>query len=226
MRSDLLLPLAGSSCRCGSPPGCAPGSAVTFFCVPKRKSPKRRAPCRARSALNGRTTLRSLCHEGRQRTRACGAQTALPDRYAATLMSRRPAGGTEGDPKACSTSRLGAGRPAQTAAALRYIRANGLWRFATSQVKARPLTCRPGRPAPAVLVRSQRNDGTLGERAKAYRGECRAGSQEKQGPNAVQALFFGDFLLGPQKKVTRLPGRDPAGSLKQRQAQQESNQNK
>ena len=26
----------------------------------------------------------------------------------------------------------------------------------------------------------------------------------------VQALFFGDFFLGQQKKVTRLPGRDPA----------------
>jgi len=28
----------------------------------------------------------------------------------------------------------------------------------------------------------------------------------------IEALFFGDFLLGPQKKVTRQPGRDPAGS--------------
>jgi hypothetical protein len=27
---------------------------------------------------------------------------------------------------------------------------------------------------------------------------------------AVQGLFFGDFLLAPQKKVTRPPGRDPA----------------
>src|SRR5688500_8179119 len=26
----------------------------------------------------------------------------------------------------------------------------------------------------------------------------------------IQALFFGDFLLGQQKKVTRPPGRDPA----------------
>ena len=26
------------------------------------------------------------------------------------------------------------------------------------------------------------------------------------GPNAVRALFFGDFLLGQQKKVTRPPG--------------------
>jgi hypothetical protein len=26
-----------------------------------------------------------------------------------------------------------------------------------------------------------------------------------------EALFFGDFLLGQQKKVTRLPGRNPGG---------------
>jgi hypothetical protein len=37
----------------------------------------------------------------------------------------------------------------------------------------------------------------------------RIGSQVAR-PNAVQALFFGDFLLGQQKKVTRPPGRDPA----------------
>jgi hypothetical protein len=30
------------------------------------------------------------------------------------------------------------------------------------------------------------------------------------GQIGVQALFFGDFFLGQQKKVTRLPGRDPA----------------
>jgi hypothetical protein len=38
-----------------------------------------------------------------------------------------------------------------------------------------------------------------------------AGSRSQMArPNAVQALFFGDFLLGQQKKVTRPPGRDPA----------------
>jgi hypothetical protein len=26
----------------------------------------------------------------------------------------------------------------------------------------------------------------------------------------IRAFFFGDFLLGQQKKVTRPPGRDPA----------------
>jgi hypothetical protein len=31
--------------------------------------------------------------------------------------------------------------------------------------------------------------------------------------SGVQALFFGDFLLGQQKKVTRQPGRNPARSL-------------
>ena len=97
--------------RCGLRPwsGVRPDSRVTFFCVPKRKSPKKRAPCRARSALNGPPSLRSWCHEGRQRTRPVGAQTALPDRFAATLMPRRCAGGTEGDPKNGWTSRPRAG---------------------------------------------------------------------------------------------------------------------
>jgi hypothetical protein len=31
-----------------------------------------------------------------------------------------------------------------------------------------------------------------------------------------KALFFGDFLLSQQKKVTRPPGRDPARYPKQR----------
>ncbi|HSV71792.1 MAG TPA: hypothetical protein VLI72_16920 [Methylibium sp.] len=31
-------------------------------------------------------------------------------------------------------------------------------------------------------------------------------------PNAVQALFFGDFLLSQQKKVTRPPGRIPGAA--------------
>jgi hypothetical protein len=30
---------------------------------------------------------------------------------------------------------------------------------------------------------------------------------------AVQGLFFGDFLLAPQKKVTRPPGRIPGTAL-------------
>jgi hypothetical protein len=30
---------------------------------------------------------------------------------------------------------------------------------------------------------------------------------------AVQRLFFGDFLLAPQKKVTRPPGRTPGTTL-------------
>jgi hypothetical protein len=32
-------------------------------------------------------------------------------------------------------------------------------------------------------------------------------------PDRVRALFFGDFLLGQQKKVTRPPGRNPGASL-------------
>src|SRR6185295_480342 len=32
-------------------------------------------------------------------------------------------------------------------------------------------------------------------------------------PNRIEALFFGDFLLGQQKKVTRPPGRTPGKGL-------------
>jgi len=34
-------------------------------------------------------------------------------------------------------------------------------------------------------------------------------------PNRIEALFFGDFLLGQQKKVTRPPGRIPGKGLRQ-----------
>src|SRR6185369_5662868 len=34
-------------------------------------------------------------------------------------------------------------------------------------------------------------------------------------PNRIEALFFGDFLLGQQKKVTRPPGRTPGNGLRQ-----------
>jgi hypothetical protein len=36
---------------------------------------------------------------------------------------------------------------------------------------------------------------------------------------AVQRLFFGDFLLAPQKKVTALPGAHPGMGLASKQQQ-------
>jgi hypothetical protein len=39
---------------------------------------------------------------------------------------------------------------------------------------------------------------------------------------AVQGLFFGDFLLAPQKKVTRPPGRTPGTALGGKQGSQRS----
>ena len=41
----------------GREPGCAPGGAVTFSCLAKRKSPKRRRPCCARPSA----ALRATC---------------------------------------------------------------------------------------------------------------------------------------------------------------------
>ncbi len=41
-------------------------------------------------------------------------------------------------------------------------------------------------------------------------------------PNRVQGLFFGDFLLARQKKVTRPPGRDPASPAGHRVRRSES----
>ncbi|MGM9484966.1 hypothetical protein ACS5PN_27505 [Roseateles sp. NT4] len=44
-------------------------------------------------------------------------------------------------------------------------------------------------------------------------GRFRAPLLATSGSCAVQRLFFGDFLLAPQKKVTRLPGRTPGTLL-------------
>ena len=43
-------------------------------------------------------------------------------------------------------------------------------------------------------------------------GRFRAPLQAASRSCAVQGLFFGDFLLAPQKKVTRLPGRTPGNA--------------
>ena len=80
--------------------------------------------------------------------------------------------------------------------------------------KKRSGTRRPGRPALAVLRRSQRNDGTLGERVKAFKAECWAGSQEKQRAECgSRPSSLVTFFWALQKKVTRLPGRIPGGLL-------------
>jgi hypothetical protein len=59
------------------------------------------------------------------------------------------------------------------------------------------------RPSSTELFEPRGEFVAYGERAFAsvwFDGRC---------PNAVRALFFGDFLLGQQKKVTRTPGRTP-----------------
>ncbi|MDR7273039.1 hypothetical protein J2X20_005724 [Pelomonas saccharophila] len=48
--------------------------------------------------------------------------------------------------------------------------------------------------------------------AGCFRAPLVASSQS----SAVQGLFFGDFLLAPQKKVTRPPGRTPGNAASKR----------
>jgi hypothetical protein len=66
--------------------------------------------------------------------------------------------------------------------------------------------------APAAKLRL--GAGTMGSVVKS--GELFPTSMSGQIEIELKALFFGDFLLGHQKKVTRQPGRNPARYNNQR----------
>jgi hypothetical protein len=74
---------------------------------------------------------------------------------------------------------------------------------ALTGVKVRWMVLVTGTAARAQRVASERNDG----------GRFRAPLMAASCSGAVQRLFFGDFLLAPQKKVTALPGAHPGTAL-------------
>ena len=190
----------------------------SLFLLAQEKEPKEGHPDCARSALNGRTALRRSCDLRASKELALSLRLRSSDSFARPRCARQPSG--RNAPQAAQTgprlrsdgqAGLGAGH---TAAAnpispfgVRY-RSPALDRCGPSipqgersgavcnepRSKAKSLTRRPGRPAPAVNQRSQRNDGTLDENIKAYRSDRRAGSQEKQGSNAFRPFALVTFI--------------------------------
>ena len=94
MPSQMVSFLAACLCR-GRVPGCAPGGAVTFSCVAKRKSPKRRrprCPCPLRCAT-GQPAVRA---SGGVRANSPAAQTARgPDPPEAVLLGTARGDGSQ-----------------------------------------------------------------------------------------------------------------------------------
>jgi hypothetical protein len=78
---------------------------------------------------------------------------------------------------------------------------------ALTSVKRQWMALVTGTAARAQRLASVRKDG----------GRSRAPLMAASGWRAVERLFFGDFLLAPQKKVTRPPGRTPGTVLASKQ---------
>ena len=219
-----------------------PAAQCLSFACPKERHQRKGHPDCARSALNGPTTLRSVRPEGEQRTRpqplASELRQLCSTRYAGNPRAATPRRRHRRGPGLRDDGQAGLGAGHTEAAShrspfgLRY-RSPARDRCGPSipqgerggavrnepRTKARSLTRRPGRPAPAVGQRSQRNDGTLGEKAKAYRNECRAGPQQKQGSNAFRPSSLVTFFWARRRKLPACRGGTRRGLADTRQAQ-------
>jgi hypothetical protein len=93
-------------------------------------------------------------------------------------------------------------RPWTTSTAQSLPAAGGSSRAAGAAAKAKPVAAHPlGSSVGLPMGRTRKSACSRSEQAK-WAG--------------VRALCFGDFHLGQQMKATRQPGRDPAGSLAER----------
>lgn len=97
------------TCRCHwhPRPGCAPGGAVTFFCVAKRKSPKKRPPPLPVSSAYASETCGARARRVLAKL-ACGSNNASPDPPATPLLGASRGGPMDAGSAARSApSRLG-----------------------------------------------------------------------------------------------------------------------
>ncbi|BDT68486.1 hypothetical protein os1_26690 [Comamonadaceae bacterium OS-1] len=171
-------------------PGGAPGGAVTFFCVAKRKSPKKRPPpLPASSAALRKPAVLASDGVWLNSLRSNNASPFPPE--AVLLGASRGGPRGAGSVALCATSRLGR-EPGRAGLGVRS-RVHAVWRRRVAQGWAdqgwRCLSAASlARPRPD---RATQRTGT----------QCRAATSA--------GLFFGDFLLATQKKVTALPGARP-----------------
>ena len=150
--------------------GFRPDRRVTFFCCPRRKSPKKRG--RTPADLIGSLRLHTYLKGSGTRTSA-ELPHRFPHSHSVNSVSIRldPAGHRREDPSGSSRSEN---------------KRTGISEEAEAVVRCR-FSCQSLCSQPSGRSVTPRSAG-------------------------VQALCFGDFHLGPQMKVTRVPGRNPAQS--------------
>jgi len=193
------------ACRgAGSPPG----RAGNFSLSRRRKVTKREALNRTRAPRSEGTAKNSLWQCTQMRTAALPRLTCdesassphLPVRRAAACRAHEnsPIQRRSGD---ATVARHPPGRRPSDAV-FAFADEPGV-QPALSGLKGRCMVLFTGTAARAKRVASSRNeDACFRAPVMAARRSC-----------AVQRLFFGDFLLAPQKKVTRPPGRTPGTAL-------------
>jgi hypothetical protein len=186
-------------------PGCAPGGAVTFFCFAKRKSPKkRRAEIAVPSLLNffgGMCKLASLkqAHTLIRKSLRCSATL-----HGASGIGQPGQGSVR---NRCGDEQiLCAGRSPGV-----FVRERSDALLAVQRRYEEAEQRRAGRI---------RGDACLSE-ASWRRTPARPSSagcpKRSVGTTNPAAFFFGDFLLGKQKKVTALSGARPDQSISTRE---------
>jgi hypothetical protein len=190
---------SGVVCRGGSAPGFRPGGRVTFFWRPRRKSPKKRAfkpsskwsqPCGGACDSRGGGWIgrgASSVDWGPERSLLVVGGRTVSFRPEPVRGPGRRACGARFVPTGAPVH----GRPRGPCSVPSCPASSG-----ASGPRSTLLAPRPVHPPPraATALHEARDSLELG----------------------LKALFFGDFLLGPQKKVTRPPGRIP-GALPARQ---------
>jgi len=177
-------------------PGVRPGGRVTFFCWPRRKSPKKRASIRS-----GQTSL------GKEPTTGCQSfgSTRSPARWRARFASPRSLPFAQ-----CHVAAL-------VAACVRgAVNKRSVVRRLRSTCGMRAQRAAPStRERQRTWVRRRRAHHRAGKRFESNDWQPVVSSLRRGvWPNRIEALFFGDFLLSQQKKVTRPPGRTPGNSAR------------
>ncbi len=214
------VPLRLATCRAGSPPR----RAGNFSLLRQRKVTKREALNRTPAPQARTASCNSQWHLTQMRTAALSRLTcdgpasshSLPVRRAAARRahqnSQRQRRSGDATARTAFTGFVGWGEPSEP------------------QHRARPLSRRPSGAAfvdepgvqPALSgVKVRRMALVIGTAARAQRvasgrntiGRFRAPLLAASRSYAVQGLFFGDFLLAPQKKVTPPPGGTPGTTL-------------
>ncbi len=221
-------------CFCGGrEPGCAPGGAVTFFCFAKRKSPKKRRPCCLRP-LRCATGQPVMLGQGVRRRTHCALRAPFKQLRQVSARSACVLRHTHAPPALRFSART-EGNPANIHSGHRVARPSlrSAWHLRQRGGAERsngPCGCSAVHP-PAGCACGGVVAGWHGRRSahascsdSPWLSERRCAAAKRvprrtpqpprrrlplrtaKGSQTGGRLFFGDFLLAKQKKVTRMQG--------------------